>query len=147
MVGLQFLLPSSETPRRQDAPAQRRPRLVTVPPLPEYAAILANPVFAPDRRTGETGVSTPGAGALDAFAALGAATGGGAATAVVAGPGGVSHAMHRGDVLEGWRLVAIEREALVFQRGGERRTLAIGAPARTLSQAAATPGSQAPSDQ
>jgi len=73
---------------------------------------------------------------LDDYSALGAATGGAVATAVVSGPGGVTKALRRGETLEGWRLVAVDRSKLTFERNGLRRVIVVGAPAAGLAQAA-----------
>src|SRR5438132_8441807 len=69
-LGLQLVLPYTEAPSGQGGLAPRRPRLVTVPPLPEYAAIQQVPLFAPDRHPGEASASGPGGGDLDGYAVL-----------------------------------------------------------------------------
>ena len=43
-------------------------------------------------------------------------------------PGGGVKTVRRGDDLEGWRLVAIDRTRVIFERKGARHALIIGAP-------------------
>jgi len=143
MLGLQFLLPYSGPPSESDTLAVRRPRLATLLPLPEYPAILRSPVIAPDRRPGQAGLPSPGGGALEGWAALGAAAGGGAATGVVSGPGGAVKTLRQGETLEGWRLATVDRMKLTFERNGARHVLDIGAPAEVLARAAAAPPTDA----
>ena len=122
--------------------AARRTRPVTVPLIPEYAAILASPIFAPDRRPGDaTAATAAGGDTLAGYAALGAATGGAAASAVVSEPGGKVDTLRRGELLDGWRLIGLNKTRLSFQRNGVTRDLVVGAPAETANptDAAATP--------
>ena len=140
IAGLQLLLPGASPPPGAIGLAARRERPVNVPPLLEYAAILASPIFTPDRRPGAAGgPSDTGGGTLAGYAALGAATGRGLATGVVSSPGAGAKTLRRGDILDGWRLVAVDRTQLTFERNGTRRTLVVGAPAEAPVQ----PGAQA----
>ncbi len=144
ILGLQIVLPAGSPP--QDAAlglAARRTRPVTIAPVPEYAAILTSPLFAPDRHPGAAdGAKDTGGGTLAGYAALGAVTGRRVATAVVSAPGGTVKSLKPGDDLEGWRLVGIDRLKLTFERNGMRRALVIGAPALAIAaaDAAATKG-------
>src|SRR5271165_7613103 len=52
ILGVQLMLPPSAPPAEPPGLAPRRQRPVMVPPVPEYAAILSSPIFAPDRRPG-----------------------------------------------------------------------------------------------
>jgi hypothetical protein len=70
------------------------------------------------------------------YAALGAATGRSLATGVVALPNGQTQLVHRGDTLDGWRLVGVEPSRLIFERQGERHVLVVGAPAAPLTPVA-----------
>jgi general secretion pathway protein N len=100
-----------------------------VPPVPEYAAILASPIFAPDRRPGAPeGSSGNGAGSLSGYAAIGAVAGGGSATAVITVPGGGIKTLRRGEEVDGWRLVGVDRTQAYFEHNGVRHALVIGAP-------------------
>jgi general secretion pathway protein N len=114
-----------------------------VPPVPEYAAILATPIFAPDRRPGPAeGSGSDGAGgSLAGYAALGAAVGPTVASVVISAPGGAIKTLRRGDEIGGWRLVAVDKTRAVFEHNGARHTLVVGAPAEPsapLSGAAPT---------
>ena len=144
MAAAQFLIPWSSPSLDTAGLAVRRTKLVTIPPLPTYAAILDAPLFAPDRRPGETQVG-PSAGAvpLAGYAALGAATSRTGATAVVSAPGGKVETLKIGDDMDGWRLVALSRTRLTFESKGGRQDLIVGAPAET----AAIPPSSDTADQ
>ncbi len=138
-LGLQFLLPYKGAVPEAGALAVRRPRPVTIPLLPEYSAILKAPLFAPDRKPGETGVSANGAaGTLTSYAALGAATGRGIATAIVSGPGNAVKTLKIGDEVDGWRLSRVTTTKLTFERNGVEHVLVIGEPAEALAKAPAT---------
>jgi hypothetical protein len=121
-AGLQFVVPSStqlpeETslaPRRVHEPAQMVAR--------EYPAMLANPIFAPDRKPDATAV--PVGGGMSGFQALGIAMTGDSATALVRGPSGIQR-LSPGDTIGGWKLVAVALTQLTFERDQERRVLAI----------------------
>ncbi len=139
IAGLQLLLPADGPPREALGLAARRTKPVTVPPVPEYPAILASPLFAPDRRPGDPGGSSaPGSEPLAGYAALGVATGRAVATAVVSVPGGKVETLHRGDDMDGWRLIGLDRARLTFERNGARRDLVIGAPAAAAKPSAST---------
>jgi len=56
---------------------------------------------------------------------LGIAISGDTATAVVKGPGGLIQRIKPGELMNGWKLVTVELNRLTFERGGERRILAI----------------------
>jgi hypothetical protein len=146
LLVLQLALPAGGPPSAAGSLAARRPKLVNVPPVAEYPAILTAPVFAPDRKPGDARIAAAGGGgggALDGYAALGAATSAGGAAAVVSGPGGAVKTLRRGETVEGWRLVALDASKLTFERNGQRRVLPIGAPAASVAgQANATPPDQ-----
>jgi len=147
MVGLQFIMPYSEASPGVVGLAARRPRPVTAPPIPEYAAILRAPLFAPDRHPGESAAALPsGGGSLDGYAVLGAAVGPAIAMAVVSSPGGVPRTLRPGESLEGWRLLSVERSKVTFERNGVRRELIVGAPAESVSRAASGAAAGAPAE-
>lgn len=138
-LGLQMILPYREAAPATDGLAIRHPRLIVVPPLPESPAILHAPIFAPDRRPGEADASASvGGGSLGQYAALGAASGHGVATAVVSGPGGAVKTLHAGDEIDGWRLAIVSASRLTFERKGVRHVLVVGEPAAAVTQAAAS---------
>jgi hypothetical protein len=136
---LQFVLPRAAPPAAISTVAARRPVAVMPPASASDAAILRAPIFAPDRRPGVNETPAPGAGPLDGYAAIGSASGRGIAAAMVATPGGATRALRLGEDLDGWRLAAISRSALTFERNGVRRSLTVGAPAGVISEAAAAP--------
>lgn len=123
-IGLQFVLPS-ETPL--PAPSGLAPRRAAEPRLPvaeNYPAVLANPIFAPDRKPDAT--IEPPAGGMGDYAVLGIATAGaGMATALVRQPDGTITRIAPGGDLNGWKLVHVELNALTFEKNGERHILAI----------------------
>ena len=144
ILGVQLMLPASAPPAEPPGLAPRRERPTVVPPVLEHAAILAAPIFTPDRRPGAPGEGPARAGgSLAGYAALGGVTGRGVASAVVSVPGGAIKALHAGEEIDGWRLVGVDRTRLYFARNGVRHALVIGAPAEpaNVSEAAdATPG-------
>jgi hypothetical protein len=81
----------------------------------------------------------PGGGPLAGYAALGAATGGARDSAIVSQPGGPVRAIRKGDEVGGWRLVAVTRERLTFEKNGVRHDLMVGAPAEAAVEAAQAP--------
>lgn len=128
-AGLQFALPSAVT-----LPAvshQAPPVAATVEPvrvaLNTYNAIMAHPIFAPDR-------APPPAEAddtsnLSGVEVLGTAIAGKTSAALVRDAEGEFTRLKVGEDIEGWKLVSIDPKQLTFDRNGERRTLVISATA------------------
>lgn len=143
MLALQFALPS-RTPLPADSGlAGRRPRPPAVSAIPAYPAIQTAAIFSPIRAS--DGVGGEPSGPLDDFAAVGAVKVGSAMAALIKPPGGPAQLLRPGQVLGGWRLARIDRDALVFQLAGDSRRLIIGAPPRTTSQTAEAPqGAETP---
>jgi general secretion pathway protein N len=138
MLVVQLMLPPSAPPSQPSGLAPRRQRPVVVPPVPEYAAILASPIFAPDRHPGASGdLSQAGGGSLSGYAAVGAVASAANATAVITVPGGGIKTVRRGDEVDGWRLVGVDKTRVYFEHNGVRHSLVIGAPPEA---AAAQPG-------
>ena len=136
MLVAQILLPADAPSPEPAGLAARRGRPVAVPPLPQSAAVLTAPLFAPDRRPGSARLAAAGAdaaqgGRLDGYAAVGVAVGRGLATAVIAAPGGGVKTLRLGESLDGWRLAALDAGRVVFVREAERQTLVVGAPPAT----------------
>jgi hypothetical protein len=148
ILGVQLMLPPAAPPSEPPGLAARRQRPVTVPPVPEYAAILASPIFAPDRRPGAAGTASEGGGgSLNGYAAIGAVAGRAVASAVVTLPGGGIKTLRLGDEVEGWRLVGVDRTHVYFERNGLRHVLVVGAPPETSPPQegnAETPGAATP---
>lgn len=120
---LQVVLPNSTELPRETELAPRRVHQAAMPSEVDYPAVLANPIFAPDRKPDATAV--PVAGGMMGFTVLGIAIAGDTATAVVKGPGGMVQRIKPGEVMNGWKLVTVELSRLTFERSGERRILAI----------------------
>jgi hypothetical protein len=129
MLVLQLALPLDETVPQAPGLSARRARPVTFPPAPLWSAILAAPIFAPDRKPAPGGSQLPGGGPLAGYAALGAATGGARASAIIALPGGQARAVRQGDEVDGWRVVAVTRARISFEKNGVRHDLVVGEPA------------------
>ena len=143
ILGLQFLPPPGDDVSAPPGLAARRMRPVTILPAPSYPAVLAAPIFAPDRKPGPGGSAMPGGGPLAGFAALGSAVGGAASSGIVVLPGGQVRTLHVGDDMSGWRLVGVDRSRLVFERKDVRHALIVGAPAEAATETATTPTAQA----
>jgi hypothetical protein len=125
-AGLQLALPSGlslpDAPRRP-APAPAREVAVATPPS-AYAAILAHPIFAPDRKPPP--VEADASGNLNGYEVLGTAiAGANTAAAILRDSEGEMTRVKVGETIDGWKLVSIAREALVFDRNGERRSLTV----------------------
>jgi hypothetical protein len=123
-------MPSStslpETTRSAPKPAAEPPEPVSQ----NYAAVLQRPIFAPDRAP--VLLQAAATGNLSGFEVLGTAIAGTVSAALVRDNTGRIMRVKPDAVLQGWRLVSIDRTQLLFDRDGERRTIAVtAAPART----------------
>jgi hypothetical protein len=130
-AGLQLALPSSAT-----LPAVARQVLPATPSvepvraaLNAYGAIMAHPIFAPDRAPPPAEADE--SGNLSGIEVLGTAIAGKTAAALVRDSDGEFSRLKVGDELDGWKLASIEAKELVFDRNGERRSVAISATAPT----------------
>jgi hypothetical protein len=149
-AGLQLALPSSvELPARPRvrAAAPTSAPITRVAPL-TYAAIMAHPIFAPDRLPPPA--EAEASGNLGGYEVLGTAIAGKtAAAALLRDSGGEITRVKVGEEIDGWKLLSIAPEELVFDRNGERRSLNVDmtAPARTgpggAAGAASRPGTAA----
>jgi hypothetical protein len=136
-IGLQLALPRDDSASEKGGLAIRRPRLIAAPRAPEFALILRAPAFAPDRRPAAAAGRDASDGGLGGYAALGSVAGRGVAAAVLSGPAGSIQTLRLGEVVDGWRLVAVDRVKVIFERNSERRILAIGAAAQQPASASA----------
>lgn len=123
-VGVQLAMPSGvDLPVTARAtPRPVREAVESDPPV--YTAIMAHPIFAPDRAPppAEAEVS----GNLNGVEVLGTAIEGKtAAAALLRDSGGGFSRVRIGEVIEGWKLVTIEPTELIFDRNGERRSLSV----------------------
>jgi hypothetical protein len=138
-LALQLVLPVGEAEPGVPGLAARRTRPVTLPLAPLWPDILAAPIFAPDRKPAPGGSQSAGGGPLAAYAALGAATGGANDTGILSMPGGQTRTLRRGEDVDGWRLVAISRTSLTFEKNGVRHALVVGAPAEASTEESSNP--------
>jgi hypothetical protein len=131
----QLVLPYGQPLTDASPVVARRPRPVTAPVIPEYAAILQAPIFSPDRKPGDEEDAVPGSGPLDGVAVVGVATGRNFAMALIKGPDGRVRTLHRGDTVQDWRLVSIQTSRLTFARDTARHVIPVGAPAAPAASA------------
>jgi hypothetical protein len=119
---LQLVLPSEAALPEDSGLAPRMPPLAGELPQLNYPAIMARPPFAPDRKPLATGGAQAG---LNGYEVLGIAISAEKATVVVRGPGGKTQRVLYGAELMGWKLASVDRAQVVFERGDEKRTLAL----------------------
>jgi len=122
-AALQFVLPSeAELPAVPPVrPIQQQAEAAT-PRL--YRAVMAHPIFAPDRAPPPAEVEA--SGSLNGVEVLGTAIAGNkAAAALLREADGTFMRVRVGEEIEGWKLVSIAKEELVFDRNGERRSLSV----------------------
>jgi len=132
-AGLQLALPSSAS-----LPAvshQAPPPVPTIEPmraaLNTYNAIMAHPIFAPDRAP--PAAEADNSGNLSGVEVVGTAIAGKTSTALVRDADGDFSRLKIGEEMDGWKLVSIEPKQLVFDRNGERRSVQISATAPARS--------------
>jgi hypothetical protein len=132
-VGLQLALPSSVT--LPEVPRMASHAAPAVEPVNAafnaYNAIMAHPIFAPDRAPPPA--EADAAGNLSGLEVLGTAIAGKTSAALVRDAEGEFTRVKIGEAIDGWKLVSIEPAQLTFDRNGERRSLTVSAtaPART----------------
>lgn len=132
--GLQLALPSTVNlppppHARTMAPALAATAMRVAPAA--YAAIMAHPIFAPDRAPPPA--EADASGNLSGYEVLGTAIAGKAtAAALLRDSDGEISRVKVGEEIDGWKLVSIAPEELVFDRNGERRSLTVDmtAPAK-----------------
>lgn len=142
-AGLQLALPSSAT-----LPVVARHANATAPAVAPvraaanaYNAIMAHPIFAPDRAPPPAEADE--SGNLSGVEVLGTAIAGRISAALVRDSEGEFSRLKVGEELDGWKLVSIEPKELVFDRNGERRAVAITATAPTRAGTSTKLGSAA----
>ncbi len=123
-AGLQLAMPWSldlpVVPRAKAAAVQEAER---APPA-AYRAVMAHPIFAPDRAPPPA--EAEDAGNLSGVEVLGTAIAGRtAAAALLRESDGTFSRVRIGEDIEGWKLVSITPAELVFDRNGERRSLTV----------------------
>jgi hypothetical protein len=123
IAGFQMTLPASVALPDDVVLAPRRVPEPSQPLAASYASILARPVFAPDRAP--VTVEAQPSGNLSGFEVLGTAVAGNVSTALVRDTTGRILRIKPDEILQGWRLVSIDRMQLIFDRDGERRALSV----------------------
>src|SRR5690242_5167138 len=129
-AGMQVAMPSSAALPEDTVAAVPRP--APEPPQPvarTYAAVLAHPIFAPDRAPVLLQAQT--AGTLSGYEVIGTAVAGPISAALVRDATGRILRVKPDALLQGWRVVSIDRTQMILDRDGERRSLTVtAAPAR-----------------
>lgn len=131
-VGLQFALPATASLPAfvRQAPPGAIPAVEPVRvAVTAYNAIMAHPIFAPDRAPPPTEADE--AGNLGGVEVLGTAIAGKVSAALVRDTDGEFTRLKIGEEIDGWKLVSINPTELVFDRNGERKSLAVTATAPT----------------
>ncbi|MCW0180781.1 MAG: hypothetical protein OJI70_03345 [Zavarzinia sp.] len=143
LAALQIALPTDDLPAAEDGLAPRRPALIDVPPAEDYPAILARPLFSPDRRPAAGDTDTAQG---DAFAVIGIGTTAEAATALLRVGEREVRRIRPGDTVNGWTVTGIEPGAVTLTRDGESLRLALGGAAAPEAQVPETrvPEARAP---
>jgi hypothetical protein len=121
-AGAQFATSSSGLELLKPPRAAAQADTADARPVVAYRAIMAHPIFAADRTPPEAEVD---AGNLNGVEVLGTAIAGKNSAALVRDSDGTFTRVKAGEEVEGWKLVSIEPQQLVFDRNGERRTLII----------------------
>jgi hypothetical protein len=147
---LQLAVPSSTTlPDRPKPVAQATEEADAAPvAAAAYPAIMAHPIFAPDRAPPPAEAET--AGNLSGVEVLGTAIAGKrAAAALLRDSDGTISRVKIGEDIDGWKLVSIAPTELTFDRNGERRSLTVEisaprptGPGSTKMGSASNPASQ-----
>jgi hypothetical protein len=141
LAGLQFVLPG-ETELPLVAPAHAAlQRDAETAIHPAYRAVMAHPIFAPDRAPPPA--ETEDAGNLNGVEVLGTAISGKtAAAALLRDSDGTFERVKIGGEIEGWKLVSIAPKELIFDRNGERRSLIVDATKLRTAKPGAGLGSE-----
>jgi hypothetical protein len=123
---LQVVVPSSTTLPDRPKPAAPREgaEADATPVVRAFPAVMAHPIFAPDRAPPPAEAET--AGNLSGVEVLGTAIEGKtAAAALVRDSDGTISRVKIGEDIDGWKLVSIAPSELTFDRNGERRSLTV----------------------
>ena len=122
-AGLQMAMPSSAALPEDSVLAPRRAPEPAEPVARSYPTVLASPLFAPDRAPVTLQAQT--AGNLSGYEVIGTAIAGNVSTALVRDATGRIIRVKPDAILQGWRLVSIDRAQLIFDRDGEQRSLVV----------------------
>ena len=141
-AGLQIAMPSSASLPENAPLAPRRAAEPAEPVAQNYPGILQRPIFAPDRAP--ILLQAQASGNLSGYEVLGTAIAGPVSAALIRDAMGRVIRIKPDAILQGWRLVSIDRTQLVFDRDGERRALVVSATAPARQGPATRLGSQQP---
>jgi general secretion pathway protein N len=110
-------------------------------PVPDYAALIARPLFSPDRRTtgGGSGETSPDA---HRPSLVGVVSDQRAGSAVVRGADGAAQVVRVGQAWRGWRLVSVGRRTAIFDGPGGRVVAAIDGAGSSASISSSSSSSQ-----
>jgi len=122
-AGLQVSMPSSAALPEDTVLAPRRAPEPAEPATRNYTAVLARPIFAPDRAPVLLQAQT--AGSLNGYEIIGTAVAGPISAALVRDATGRTLRVKPDAVLQGWRVVSIDRTQMILDRDGERRALTV----------------------
>jgi hypothetical protein len=120
-AGVQAAAPSSAALPEDTVLAPRRAPEPAEPAARNYATVLARPIFAPDRAPVLLQAQT--AGSLNGYEVVGTAVAGPISAALVRDATGRILRVKPDAVLQGWRVVSIDRTQMILDRDGERRSL------------------------
>src|SRR5437764_4300136 len=126
-AGLQVAVPSATALPEDTVLAPRRAPEPAEPAAQNYAAVLARPIFAPDRAP--VLLQAQMAGSLSGFEVIGTAVAGPISAALVRDATGRILRVKPDALLQGWRVVSIDRTQMILDRDGERRSLTVTAAA------------------
>jgi hypothetical protein len=137
---------TTELPPVATTPPPRLPASPTVEPLAMGAAMLAAPIFAPDRQPAR---ADGGSAADAADAGLPGVTVVGVVRVgrnmrVLMRDGTAILSLAPGASVRGWRIIGVDADAITLDRDGDRRRLAIGAASTPTDASAADEESQDP---
>ncbi|MFZ0267899.1 hypothetical protein, partial [Caulobacter sp.] len=137
-IALQLALPGGDMPAEAAGLAPRRSRPLVATPTPDYAAILAAPVFSPDRINHD---NAPGGGnggvTSGALTLVGVTTGGRFPSAVLRAADGATAVARPGQTFAGWRVTSVGPGAVRLSGAAGRVTLRV---ADSASPTNAQPG-------
>lgn len=123
LLGVHLSLPHGHVLPQTGMLAPRQLPQVAVQPVPQYQALFAHPLFAPDRRGGAQ--ESAQAGGAD-HQLIGIASRRGLRLALVRTPQGEALTLRTGARMANWRVTDIGRDRIVLDRSGERKVLTLG---------------------
>ncbi|HWA88825.1 MAG TPA: hypothetical protein VG889_02240 [Rhizomicrobium sp.] len=141
-AGVQLAMPASaDLPVAARPKAQQAAQETERAPPAVYRAVMAHPIFAPDRAPPPA--EAEDTGNLSGVEVLGTAIEGNkAAAALLRDSDGTFERVKIGGEIEGWKLVAIAPKELTFDRNGERRSLTVDTEKLRAAKGAAGPGAK-----